>query len=160
MQVPLRTGFRWDAGEACHTTLIWIHIARGMSRSKPASTAEIIADLTKRLAAAEKDLDERAGIIHALLHGKESGAAASPRDGMMEEHAELRQTVAKYTPEEVERISGVPAAKLREAGRILAEAPTLVSTVRASEPKLRSTATGSSWSASALRKQRCRAIRV
>ncbi len=99
MQVPLRTGFRWDAGKACHTTLIWIHIARGMSRSQPASTAEIIADLTKRLAAAEKDLDEQAGIIHALLHGKEPGAAASPRDGMMEEHAELRQTVARKTLE-------------------------------------------------------------
>ena len=37
---------------------------------------------------------------------------------------------------------------------------TFVSIVFASEPKLRRTRTGSSWSAIALRKQRCRAIRV
>jgi anaerobic selenocysteine-containing dehydrogenase len=42
---------------------------------------------------------------------------------------ELRKTVSGYTPEKVEQISDVPAHKLLEAGRILAGAPTLLSTV-------------------------------
>jgi ferredoxin-nitrate reductase len=42
---------------------------------------------------------------------------------------DLKRTVATYTPEEVERLGEVPADRLREAGRILAAAPTLVSTV-------------------------------
>lgn len=67
------------------------------------------------------------GLIHLIIE------AGHIDRSFVEAHTvgfeDLRQTVAAYTPEEVERISGVPAARLREAGRILAEAPTLVSTV-------------------------------
>ncbi|WP_033411578.1 molybdopterin oxidoreductase family protein [Segetibacter koreensis] len=41
---------------------------------------------------------------------------------------ELKQIVAKWPPERVEEVSGVPAAKLREAAEILGSASTLVST--------------------------------
>lgn len=42
---------------------------------------------------------------------------------------ELKKIVSKYTPEEVEKISGIPAAQLRQAGEILTTTKTLVSTV-------------------------------
>jgi ferredoxin-nitrate reductase len=42
---------------------------------------------------------------------------------------ELKQLVAKYTPKKVEELSGVPAAKLREAGELLSTTKTLLSTV-------------------------------
>ena len=41
---------------------------------------------------------------------------------------ELKQVVAKWTPERVEQLTGVPAAKLREAAHILGTCKTLVST--------------------------------
>jgi len=41
---------------------------------------------------------------------------------------ELKQIVAKWTPERVEQLTGVPAAKLREAAHILGTCNTLVST--------------------------------
>ena len=42
---------------------------------------------------------------------------------------DLKKLVAKYTPEKVQELSGVPAAKLREAGELLSKTKTLVSTV-------------------------------
>lgn len=41
----------------------------------------------------------------------------------------LKETVSAYTPERVEKLSGVPAGDLVSAGRMLGEAKTLVSTV-------------------------------
>ncbi|MGY8524779.1 molybdopterin oxidoreductase family protein [Paracidovorax citrulli] len=52
---------------------------------------------------------------------------------MIEKHTvgfeSLQRTVRTYTPERVEKISTVPADALRQAARLLSEAPTLVSTV-------------------------------
>lgn len=42
---------------------------------------------------------------------------------------ELKQIVSKWPPERVEEVSGIPAAKLREAAQILGTTKTLVSTV-------------------------------
>ena len=42
---------------------------------------------------------------------------------------ELKKIVSKWTPERVEEVSGVPAAKLREAAQILGTTKSLVSTV-------------------------------
>ena len=42
---------------------------------------------------------------------------------------ELERTVARYTPERVAEVCGVPAAKVREAARILGESERLLSTV-------------------------------
>jgi ferredoxin-nitrate reductase len=42
---------------------------------------------------------------------------------------ELKKTVSKYTPEKVEKITGVPAEKLKAAAAILGSTKTLVSTV-------------------------------
>ncbi len=50
----------------------------------------------------------------------------------IEEHTSgfdpLREVVFSYTPERVEKITGVPAAELRRAGEILGNSPSLVST--------------------------------
>ena len=43
-------------------------------------------------------------------------------DERTENFAALRETVAKYTPEYVEQISGVPAADLRRAARLYGQA--------------------------------------
>ncbi|HVS93797.1 MAG TPA: nitrate reductase [Mucilaginibacter sp.] len=42
---------------------------------------------------------------------------------------ELMKVVSKWTPEKVEEVSGVPAGMLKEAGKLLAQTKTLVSTV-------------------------------
>jgi ferredoxin-nitrate reductase len=42
---------------------------------------------------------------------------------------ELKKVVAKYTPEKVEELSGVPADKLRQAGALLVNSKALLSTV-------------------------------
>jgi ferredoxin-nitrate reductase len=41
---------------------------------------------------------------------------------------ELKQVTSEYTPEHVQKLSGVPAEKLREAARLIGSAPSLVST--------------------------------
>jgi len=43
-------------------------------------------------------------------------------DKRTEDYKELKKTVSKYTPEEVENISGIPADSLREAARLFASA--------------------------------------
>lgn len=67
------------------------------------------------------------GLIHLVI---ENGAVDHT---YVERHTVgfewLKETVASYTPERVEQLSGVPAADLMAAGRILSETKTLVSTV-------------------------------
>ncbi len=55
-------------------------------------------------------------IINENLHDKEF------IEERTENFDELKSTVSKYTPERVERITGIPAEKLREAARLYAKA--------------------------------------
>ena len=69
-----------------------------MQRSQPAAPAEAIADLTARLAAAERALAERDKTIHALRKQDGDGTSVSTL-GVMEENAVLQQAVARKTLE-------------------------------------------------------------
>ena len=67
------------------------------------------------------------GLLHQII---ERGGVDR---GFVERHTvgfeKLVETVGRYTPDHVERLTGVPTGKLRHAGEILTETPRLLSTV-------------------------------
>ncbi len=71
-----------------------------MQRPESTTSAEAIADLTARLAAAERALAERDNTIHApFLRGEDRGPTPDSTLGAMGENAVLQQVVARKTLE-------------------------------------------------------------
>lgn len=116
-------------------TVLWMRILD--RRRGPNPPKMIVVDIRRTHTAAEADLHlaPEPGTNLALMNGLlnliiQSGATDRV---FVEQHTigfdELKKTVSSYTPERVEQICGVPAAQLREAGRILSETESLVSTV-------------------------------
>ncbi|MBA8803302.1 anaerobic selenocysteine-containing dehydrogenase [Nocardioides ginsengisegetis] len=120
-------------------TVLW---ARILDRTRGEDPPRIVCvDPRHTLVAAEAErtggihLSPRVGTNLALMNGltRELFTHGWVDTEWVEEHAigvdDLRDTVAPYTPEEVERICGVPAADLRQAARIFGESEAVLSTV-------------------------------
>lgn len=116
-------------------TVLWMKILD--RRAGPNPPKMVVIDTRRTATAAEADvhLAPQPGTNVAVLNGllniiiEEGGVD----DGFVAAHTvdfdRLKKTVSNYPPARVEEISGVPAPTLREAGRLLAKAESLVSTV-------------------------------
>lgn len=116
-------------------TVLWMRILD--RRRGPNPPKLIVIDPRRTATAAEADvhLAPKVGTNVALLNGllnllivnghTDSDFLAAHTVGF----DKLKQTVSKYNPEEVEKITGVPVANLQAAAAILGEAKSLVSTV-------------------------------
>lgn len=116
-------------------TVLWMKILDRRSGPNPPRMVAIDTRGTPTTAEADIHLAPQPGTNVAVLNGLlnliiEGGGV---NEGFVAAHTvdfdKLKKTVSTYPPERVEGLSGVPASKLREAGRMLAEAESLVSTV-------------------------------
>jgi anaerobic selenocysteine-containing dehydrogenase len=120
---------------ASQQTVLWSRI---LDRLAGASPPKIIVIDPRKTFTAEKatvHLSPRVGTNIPVINGLLNLVIQS---GNVDHHFinqhtvgydELVKVVSKWTPEKVEQVSGVPAIKLKEAGRLLAETKNLVSTV-------------------------------
>ncbi len=120
---------------ASQQTVLWMRI---LDRLEGPNPPKIIVIDPRRTFTAEKatvHLAPRVGTNVAVLNGLLHLIIQAGRtdEAFLEAHttgaAHLKEVVAKYTPERVEALSGVPARDLRAAAEILANTETLVSTV-------------------------------
>ena len=116
-------------------TVLWMRI---LDRRRGPNPPRLIAiDIRETPTAQEADvhLSPRPGTNVAVLNGLLNLiiAGGGVDRHFVENHTigfdELKKKVEDFTPERVEELSGVPAARLREAGRILIETRSLLSTV-------------------------------
>ncbi len=116
-------------------TVAWARILD--RRRGPEPPRLIVVDTRRTPTAQEADvhLAPRVGTNVAMMNGLlnlviEGGYVDR---GFVEEHTvgfeRLREVVAQYPPDRVEQITGIPAAQLREAARLLGAAKRLVCTV-------------------------------
>lgn len=119
---------------ASQQTVLWTRILDRLAGPNPPQLVVIDPRLTYTAEKATVHLAPRAGTNVAVLNGLinlliEADQINHP---FIKEHtvgfAELRKTVEKWTPERVERLTGVPAEKLLAAARIIGTSQTLVST--------------------------------
>jgi ferredoxin-nitrate reductase len=116
-------------------TVLWMRILD--RRRGPRPPKLVVVDPRRTPAAEEADLHlaPRLGTNVALLNGLLNLVIRAGHLDLefIERHTvgfdSLVRTVARWTPEETARVTGVPAHALREAAEILGAAPTLVSTV-------------------------------
>jgi anaerobic selenocysteine-containing dehydrogenase len=116
-------------------TVLWMRILD--RRRGPRPPALVVADPRRTPAAEEADvhLAPRLGTNVALMNGllKLIVDAGHVDHDFVARHTvgfeSLCATIASWTAERTESITGVPAARLREAADVLGRAPTLVSTV-------------------------------
>lgn len=115
-------------------TVLWSRILDRLSGTNPPKLVVVDPRRTTTAERADVHLMPRLGTNVPLLNGLlnliiEAGAIDTE---FIRNHTvgfeELRKTVSKWTPELVEKVTSVPAHKLREAGAILSSTPTLVST--------------------------------
>ncbi len=116
-------------------TVLWTRILD--RRRGPSPPRLIVVDPRRTDTAREADLHlrPRLGTNLALMNGLLHLVVASGQvdRAFINAHTvgfeALARTVARYTPELVETITGIPAAQVREAAGILGQTPTLISTV-------------------------------
>lgn len=116
-------------------TVLWMKILD--RRRGPNPPQMIVIDSRRTATAAEADihLAPQPGTNVAVLNGllsliiEAGGVNADFVAAHTTGFDQLKETVRHYAPERVEELSGVPAATLRAAGRLLAGAESLVSTV-------------------------------
>ncbi len=120
---------------ASQQTVLWMRILDRLAGPNP---PKIIAIDPRDTFTAEKatiHLAPRVGTNLAVMNGllnliiENGGINQEYIDAYTTGFEELKKIVSKYSPEKVEEISGVPAHLLREAGTILSNTKTLVSTV-------------------------------
>ena len=120
---------------ASQQTVLWMRILDRLAGPNPPKIIAIDPRDTFTAQKATIHLAPRVGTNLAVMNGLlnliiQSGNINQP---YIAAHTvgfeDLKKLVAKYTPEKVEEISGVPAAQLREAGHLLSTTKTLVSTV-------------------------------
>ncbi|MCC3152097.1 molybdopterin oxidoreductase family protein [Hymenobacter sp. BT770] len=119
---------------ASQQTVLWARILDRLASVNPPKLVVIDPRLTYTAQHATVHLAPRVGTNVAVLNGLlhliiENGQV---NQDFVNDHTvgfeELVRTVGKWTPERVEALSGVPAAKLRAAAHILGTCQTLVST--------------------------------
>lgn len=116
-------------------TVLWMKILDRRRGPNPPRMVAIDTRGTPTAAEADIHLAPRPGTNVAVLNGLLNLIIESGRvdEDFVAAHTvdfdTLKETVSRYPPERVEEISGVPAGRLREAGRLLSEAERLVSTV-------------------------------
>jgi anaerobic selenocysteine-containing dehydrogenase len=116
-------------------TVLWMRVLDRRRGSNPPRM--IVIDIRPSPTAREADIHlmpkpgTNVAVLNGLLNLIIEGGGVDR--AFVEAHTvgfeELKATVSSYTPERVEALSGVPAAQLREAGRVLAQTRSLVSTV-------------------------------
>jgi len=119
---------------ASQQTVLWARILDRLAGPNPPKLVVIDPRLTYTAEKATVHLAPRVGtnvpVLNGLLHLLIEAGHLDP--AYIEAHTvgfeELKKIVAKWTPERVEHLSGVPAATLREAAAILGTCKTLVST--------------------------------
>jgi len=120
---------------ASQQTVLWMRILDRLAGANPPKLIVIDPRDTFTAEKATVHLAPRIGtnmaVMNGLLHLIIQANAIN--ENYINAHTigfeDLKHIVSKYTPERVEAISGVPAAKLREAADILGSTDTLVSTV-------------------------------
>jgi ferredoxin-nitrate reductase len=115
-------------------TVLWSRVLDRLEGPNPPKLIVVDPRMTDTAQKATVHLMPRVGTNVPLLNGLlnlviDSGAIDKE---YIDHHTvgfeELKSTVAKWTPTLVEKVTSVPAKKLREAAHILATSPTLVST--------------------------------
>jgi anaerobic selenocysteine-containing dehydrogenase len=120
---------------AATQTVLWSRVLDRRASDNPPKL--VVIDPRKTWTAQEADvhLAPRVGTNVALMNGLLNLVieAGNIDEDFIEEHTvgfeKLEETVREYTPERVERITGVPAKTLRAAARLLGSAERLFSTV-------------------------------
>jgi anaerobic selenocysteine-containing dehydrogenase len=116
-------------------TVLWSRVLDRLAGPRPPKLIVIDPRETPTAQEADVHLASRVGTNVAMLNGLLNLLVKSGRIDRTFVHQHtigferLVEVVAKYPPEVVEQITGVPVAKLRAAARILSVTPTLVSTV-------------------------------
>ncbi len=114
-------------------TVLWMLILDRLEGPNPPKLVVIDPRITPTAQKADVHLQLRVGTNLAVLNGLQHLLLehAHVDRAYVEAHTvgfeELQRTVGVYTPELVERISGVPAAQLRAAADIIGTTPSLVS---------------------------------
>ncbi len=120
---------------ASQQTVLWARILDRLAGPNPPKLVVIDPRTTESARHATVHLAARVGTNVAVMNGLMHliiEAGQIDRDYIRDHttgFGKLARTVARYTPEVVEEISQVPAAKLREAARVLGTSPRLMSTV-------------------------------
>lgn len=115
-------------------TVLWSRVLDRLSGPNPPRLVVIDPRLTPTAQLAAVHLMNKVGTNVPVLNGLLNLVIAAGRIDMdyINAHtvgfAELKKTVQKWTPELVERVSGVPTEQLRAAAAIIGGSPTLVST--------------------------------
>ncbi|MGV3502395.1 MAG: molybdopterin oxidoreductase family protein [Adhaeribacter sp.] len=119
---------------ASQQTVLWARVLDRLAGPNPPKLIVIDPRSTFSAQKAQVHLAPRLGtnipVLNGLLHL--IIAAGQIDQAYIEAHTvgfeELKKTVGKWTPEKVEQVSGVPAAKLREAAHLLGTTSSLLST--------------------------------
>jgi ferredoxin-nitrate reductase len=120
---------------ASQQTVLWMRILDRLAGPNPPKIIAIDPRDTFTAQKATVHLAPKVGTNLAVMNGlvnliiENGGVNQQYVDAHTVGFDELKKLVSGYTPEKVEEISGVPAAKLRQAGEILSTTKTLVSTV-------------------------------
>jgi ferredoxin-nitrate reductase len=120
---------------ASQQTVLWMRILDRLAGPNPPKIIAIDPRDTFTAQKATVHLAPKVGTNLAVMNGlvnliiENGGVNQQYVDAHTVGFDELKKLVSGYTPEKVEEISGVPAAKLRQAGGILSTTKTLVSTV-------------------------------
>jgi len=119
---------------ASQQTVLWMRVLDRLAGPNPPKLVVIDPRATYTAEKATVHLAPRVGtnvpVMNGLLHLIIEAGHINQEyiDAYTVGFQELKQIVAKWTPERVEQLTGVPAAKLREAAHILGTCNTLVST--------------------------------
>lgn len=120
---------------AATQTVLWARVLDRRRSDSPPKLVVIDPRETETAREADVHLAPRIGTNVAVMNGLLRLVIEAGRIDreFIAEHTvgfeKLREVVSQYTPEMVEAVTGIPAAKLRAAAEILGAAPTLVSTV-------------------------------
>lgn len=116
-------------------TVLWTRVLDRLAGPKPPKLVVVDPRLTYTAEKADVHLAPRAGTNVPVMNGLLNLIikAGQIDNEYIEKHSvgfeQLKSTVAKYTPEMVEEMTGIPQYKLKAAAEILGSAKTLVSTV-------------------------------
>jgi ferredoxin-nitrate reductase len=120
---------------ASQQTVLWMRILDRLEGPHPPKIIDIDPRDTFTAQKATIHLSPKVGTNLAVMNGLlnliiRNGAINKEYiDAHTVGYEELKEVVSKYSPEKVEKISGVPAEKLIAAGALLSKTKTLVSTV-------------------------------
>jgi ferredoxin-nitrate reductase len=113
-------------------TVLWSRILDRLAGPKPPMLIVVDPRLSESAKAAKYHIAPRIGTNMAVLNGLQRLLLPYTDHDYVKKHTvgfeQLKQTVAKYTPEWVEEISGVPASLLKEVVEVIGKSKGLLST--------------------------------